>query len=113
MIAAGFIERSLNHLLQQSPGATEALLHHAGCSVRFDLTLDRFDFRIADDGCFTEAVTDTPDAVIKPTAAHATAAAAAARWCVEQGYLEEDFAPEKYVPKYKVIRILKQAKSAT
>ena len=37
----------------------------------------------------------------------------AARWCVEQGYLEEDFAPEKYVPKYKVIRILKQAKSAT
>ena len=36
-----------------------------------------------------------------------------ARWCVEQGYLEEDFAPEKYVPKYKVIRILKQAKSAT
>jgi len=38
---------------------------------------------------------------------------AAARWCVEQGYLEEDFAPEKYVPKYKVIRILKQAKSAT
>jgi ubiquinone biosynthesis protein UbiJ len=68
LIAAGFIERSLNHLLLQSPGATEALLRHAGCSVRFDLTLARFDFRIADDGCFTEAVTDTPDAVIKPTA---------------------------------------------
>lgn len=49
----------------------------------------------------------------QPTIAQATDAAAAARWCVEQGYLEEDFAPEKYVPKYKVIRILKQAKSAT
>ena len=49
----------------------------------------------------------------QPTIAQATVAAAAARWCVEQGYLEEDFAPEKYVPKYKVIRILKQAKSAT
>lgn len=49
----------------------------------------------------------------QPTIAQATDAAAAARWCVEQGYLEKDFAPEKYVPKYKVIRILKQAKSAT
>ena len=49
----------------------------------------------------------------QPTVAQATDAAAAARWCVEQGYLEEDFAPEKYVPKYKVIRILKQAKSDT
>ena len=49
----------------------------------------------------------------QPTIAQATDAAAAARWCVEQGYLEEDFAPEKYVPKYKVIRILKQAKSTT
>ena len=47
----------------------------------------------------------------QPTVVQATDAAAAARWCVEQGYLEEDFAPEKYVPKYKVIRILKQAKS--
>ena len=49
----------------------------------------------------------------QPTVAQATDAAASARWCVEQGYLEEDFAPEKYVPKYKVIRILKQAKSDT
>ena len=49
----------------------------------------------------------------QPTVVQATDAAAAARWCVEQGYLEEDFAPEKYVPKYKVIRILKQAKSVT
>ena len=69
MIAEGLIERSLNHLLQQSPGATEALLRHVGCGVRFDLTLAQFDFRIADDGCFSESVVDTPDAVIRPTPA--------------------------------------------
>ncbi|NDP47126.1 MAG: hypothetical protein GZ085_01805 [Sulfuriferula multivorans] len=63
------MERSLNHLLLQSPGATEALLRHAGRSVRFDLTLKQFDFRIADDGCFSESVIDTPDAVIRPTLA--------------------------------------------
>lgn len=68
MIAEGLLERSLNHLLLQSPGATEALLRHAGSSVRFDLTLAQFDFRIADDGCFSESVVDIPDAVIKPTA---------------------------------------------
>ncbi|MDP1863637.1 MAG: hypothetical protein Q8K52_07015 [Thiobacillus sp.] len=66
---SSLIERSLNHLLLQSPGATEALLRHAGCSVRFDLTLKQFDFRIADDGCFSESITDTPDAVIRPTPA--------------------------------------------
>ena len=69
MIAEGLIERSLNHLLRQSPGATDALLKHAGTGVRFDLTLAQFDFRIADDGCFSEAVVDTPDAVIRPTPA--------------------------------------------
>ena len=69
MITEGLFERSLNHLLRQSPGATEALLRHAGCSVRFDLKLAQFDFRIADDGCFSESVTDTPDAVIRPTPA--------------------------------------------
>ena len=68
-IAAGLIERSLNHLLRQSPGATEALRRHAGCGVRFDLALAQYDFRIADDGCFSEAVVDAPDAVIRPTAA--------------------------------------------
>lgn len=67
MIAEGLIERSLNHLLQQSPGATDSLLRHAGYSVRFDLTLAQFDFRIAADGCFSEAVVETPDAVIRPT----------------------------------------------
>jgi ubiquinone biosynthesis protein UbiJ len=51
-ITASLIERSLNHLLRQSPGAAEALMRHAGRSVRFDLTLAQFDFCIADDGCF-------------------------------------------------------------
>ncbi len=69
MIAEALIEHSLNHLLRQSPSATEALVKHAGTSVRFDLTLAQFDFRIADDGCFSEAVVDVPDAVIRPTAA--------------------------------------------
>lgn len=69
LITAGLIERSLNHLLLQSPGASEALRRHVGSSVRFDLTLAQFDFRIADDGCFSESVIETPDAVIKPTAA--------------------------------------------
>jgi len=69
LIAEALIERSLNHLLRQSPGATDALLRHAGRSVRFDLTLAQFDFRIADDGCFSEAVVETPDAVIRPTPA--------------------------------------------
>ncbi|MDP1644320.1 MAG: hypothetical protein Q8L71_02310 [Thiobacillus sp.] len=69
MIAEALIERSLNHLLRQSPGATEALRRHAGRSVRFDLTLAQFDCRIADDGYFSEAVVDVPDAVIRPTPA--------------------------------------------
>jgi ubiquinone biosynthesis protein UbiJ len=69
LIAEALIERSLNHLLRQSPGAAEALRRHAGGSVRFDLTLAHFDFRIADDGCFSEAVVDIPDAVIRPTPA--------------------------------------------
>ena len=69
MIAEGLLERSLNHLLRQSPGAAEALRRHAGRSVRFDLTLVQVDCRIADDGCFSEAAVDTPDAVIRPTPA--------------------------------------------
>jgi ubiquinone biosynthesis protein UbiJ len=69
LIAEGLIERSLNHLLRQTPGAAEALVRHAGASVRFDLALAQFDFRIADDGCFSEAVVEVPDAVIRPTAA--------------------------------------------
>ena len=67
MITAGLVERSLNHLLRQTPGAAEALQRHAGASVRFDLTLMQADFRIADDGYFSEASIDTPDATIRPT----------------------------------------------
>jgi len=69
LIAEALFERSLNHLLRQSPGAAEALARHAGASVRVDLTLAQFDFRIADDGCLSEAVIDAPDAVIRPTPA--------------------------------------------
>lgn len=69
MIAEGLVERSLNHLLRQTPGASEALAKHAGASVRLDLALRQIDFRIAADGCFSEAVVETPDAVIRPTPA--------------------------------------------
>jgi len=69
LIAESLFERSLNHLLRQSPGTAEALIRHAGTSVRFDLAFKQFDFRIADDGCFSEAVVDAPDAVIRPTPA--------------------------------------------
>lgn len=69
MIAESLIERTLNHLLRQSPGVSEALVRHAGASVRFDLALTQVDFRIADDGYFSEAVVDTPDAVVRPTPA--------------------------------------------
>lgn len=69
MITESLVERSLNHLLRQTPGAAEALLKHAGMSVRFDLAVRQLDFRIADDGYFSEAAVDTPDAVIRPTGA--------------------------------------------
>jgi len=74
LITAALFERSLNHLLRQTPGAAEQLRRHAGRGVRFDLTLAQFDFRIADDGCFSEAALPepefaTPDAVIRPTPA--------------------------------------------
>jgi ubiquinone biosynthesis protein UbiJ len=72
LIAEGLIERSLNHLLRQTPGAAETLVRHSGCSVRFDLTLAQYDFRIADDGCFSAAAVDAPDAVIRPTTTLAT-----------------------------------------
>lgn len=68
MIAAALFERSLNHLLRQSPGAAEILSRHRGRSVRFDLVAAQFDFRIADDGYFSEAAVEMPDAVIRPTA---------------------------------------------
>jgi len=69
LITESLVERGLNHLLRQTPGAAEMLRKHAGQNVRFDLALAQFDFRIADDGYFSEAVVDTPDAVIRPTGA--------------------------------------------
>lgn len=69
MIAGSLIERSLNHLLRQTPGAAKILARHVGASVRFDLTIAQFDFRVADDGCLSEAAVDAPDAVIRPTPA--------------------------------------------
>jgi len=74
LITAALFERSLNHLLRQTPGAVEQLRRHAGRSLRFDLTLAQFDFRIADDGCVSEAAlpgpgSSAPDAVIRPTPA--------------------------------------------
>jgi ubiquinone biosynthesis protein UbiJ len=71
-LSASLFERSLNHLLRQTPGASGALLRHAGASVRFDLTLMQLDFRIADDGYFSEAAVEYPDAAIRPTAALVT-----------------------------------------
>ena len=68
MIAESLVERGLNHLLRQSPGAAESLQRHAGMAVRFDLPARPLDFRIADDGYFSEAVIETPDATIRPTA---------------------------------------------
>jgi ubiquinone biosynthesis protein UbiJ len=69
LITASLFERSLNHLLRQTPGAAQQLRRHAGRSLRFDLTLAQFDFCIADDGCFSEAAVANPDAVIRPTPA--------------------------------------------
>lgn len=69
MIAEALVERGLNHLLRQTPGAAEALARHAGAGVRFDLGLARLDFRVAADGYFSEAAVETPAATIRPTAA--------------------------------------------
>jgi len=68
LIAESLVERGLNHLLRQSPGAAESLQRHAGMAVRFDLPARPLDFRIADDGYFSEAVIEAPDATIRPTA---------------------------------------------
>ena len=67
MSAASFFERSLNHLLQQSPGATELLRGHAGQCVRFDLVLQQRDFRIAEDGSLTATASASPDAILRAT----------------------------------------------
>jgi len=68
MMTTALVERGLNHLLRQSPGAAESLQRHAGMGVRFDLPSGPLDFRVADDGYFSEAVFEAPDATIRPTA---------------------------------------------
>jgi len=65
--AASFFERSLNHLLQQSPGATELLRCHAGQCVRFDLVVQQRDFRIAADGRLSATACASPDAILRVT----------------------------------------------
>jgi ubiquinone biosynthesis protein UbiJ len=63
------VERSLNHLLSQTPGASDSLARHAGACIRFDLAVVRFDARIGEDGYFSAAVFETADATIRPTSA--------------------------------------------
>ena len=67
MSAASIFERSLNHLMQQSPGATELLRGHAGQCVRFDLVLQQRDFRIAEDGSLSATASASPDAILRAT----------------------------------------------
>lgn len=67
MNASSLLERSLNHLLQQTPGAMEAMRQHAGQTVRVDLVIQQLDFRITDTGAWTETATDSPDAILRVT----------------------------------------------
>ena len=59
-----FFIRGVNHLLHQSPGATERLRPHAGQVVRFATGFNQWDFQIADDGELMTIVTESPDAVV-------------------------------------------------
>lgn len=47
----------------------DLLRRHAGQHVRFDLVIQQLDFRIADDGSFSETTTPAPDATLRPTPA--------------------------------------------
>ena len=67
MNATSLLGRSLNHLLQQNPGALEALSQHAGQTVRFDLVVQQLDFCITETGAFIETATDLPDATLRAT----------------------------------------------
>ena len=60
-------ERSLNHLLQQNPGASGFLCQHAGKCVRLDLGFAQLDFSITAEGQFAEAPNATPDATLRAT----------------------------------------------
>ena len=63
-----FLVRGVNHLLHQSPGATELLRQHTGQIVRFATGLNQWDFQISDDGDLIESVTESPDAIVNISA---------------------------------------------
>ena len=71
MSLTSLFERSLNHLLQQTPGASGLLGQHAGKSVRLDLGFAQLDFMITAEGQFSEApnaaMNAAPDATLRAT----------------------------------------------
>lgn len=60
-------ERSLNHLLQQTPGAAQRLAQHAGKCMRIDLGFAQADLLIGAEGQFQETQGATPDATVRGT----------------------------------------------
>ena len=67
MSLSSLFERSLNHLLQQTPGAGGLLAQHAGKCVRLDLGFAQLDFLITAEGQFAVASNATPDATLRAT----------------------------------------------
>lgn len=67
MSLTSLFERSLNHLLQQTPGASGLLGQHAEKCVRLDLGFAQLDFLITAEGQFSEAPNATPDATLRAT----------------------------------------------
>ena len=67
MSLTSLFERSLNHLLQQTPGAGGLLAQHAGKCVRLDLGFAQLDFLITTEGQFSETTNATPDASLRAT----------------------------------------------
>lgn len=62
-------ERSLNRVLEQTPGASSLLAQHAGKCVRLDLGFTQLDFSINDAGRFVATSDTTPDASLRATSA--------------------------------------------
>lgn len=67
MNLTSLFERSLNHVLLQTPGAAGLLGQHAGNCVRLDLGFAQLDFLITAEGQFSEAPNATPDATLRAT----------------------------------------------
>ena len=67
MSLTSLFERSLNHLLQQTPGASGLLGNHAGKCVRMDLGFAQLDFLITAEGQFSEVPNAAPDATLRAT----------------------------------------------